>query len=389
MEQKNMTLAEKWEIDAQASRDGASAKTSSPQCKKCKYIIAGNAMNCEKYKNKNKPNYVLFCEKECDYFESNNKIEINITSKKDNALYGGILGFCIGDMLGVPVEFSGRAERSMDPVKELRAYGTYHQGFGVWSDDTSLMIALMATIIDGFSLERLSNYFVKYYKEGVFTPEGTMFDIGNSTRMAIDNIIKGISPNMCGGCTENDNGNGSLMRVLPIAFLNISNKEQKKMVEEVSSITHRHKRSLLAGIIYVNFVSNIYKGYSKEEAYDRTIEYVKEECKKEYMDEWPYFNRVFEKTIINEKVDAVKSTGYVVDTLEAIFWLVFNGDTYEQTVLKAVNLGGDTDTIAALAGGCAGAIYGLSAINDRWIQNVAKLDEIKQLIDDFRAAVEV
>ncbi len=73
MEQKTLTLAEKWEIDAQAFRDGASAKTSSPQCKKCKYIITGNAMNCEKYKNKSKTNYVLFCEKECDYFESDNK----------------------------------------------------------------------------------------------------------------------------------------------------------------------------------------------------------------------------------------------------------------------------------------------------------------------------
>ena len=95
-----------------------------------------------------------------------------------------------------------------------------------------------------------------------------------------------------------------------------------------------------------------------------------------------------QKTIINEKIDRVRSTGYVIDTLEAVFWLVFNGDTYEQTVLQAVNLGGDTDTIAALAGGCVGVIYGLSSINNRWIQNIAKLDEIKQLIDDFRATVE-
>ena len=74
-------------------------------------------------------------------------------------------------------------------------------------------------------------------------------------------------------------------------------------------------------------------------------------------------------------MDRVRTTGYVVDTLEAVFWLVFNENTYEKTVLKAVNLGGDTDTIAALAGGCAGVIYGFSSINDRWIQNVAKLAE--------------
>ena len=387
MEQKILTLAEKWKIDAQAYKDGASVTTASPQCEKCRYNIIGNVMKCKKYKIRHKPDYVLFCEKECKYFESKNRIEFDIYTDKDNSLYGGILGFCIGDMIGVPVEFTSRVERSIDPVKELRAYGTYHQGFGVWSDDTSLMIALIASLIDGFSLERLSNYFVKYYKEGMFTPEGVMFDIGNSTRIAIENIIKGVLPTMCGGSTENDNGNGSLMRILPIAFLNITNKDQKKMVESVSSVTHRHKRSLLAGIIYVNFVSNLYKGCSKEKAYDRTIDFVKEECKDEYMGEWQYFNRILEKTIINEKLDRVRTTGYVVDTLEAVFWLVFNENTYEQTILKAVNLGGDTDTIAALAGGCAGVIYGFSSINDRWIQNVAKLAEIKQLIDDFRATL--
>lgn len=164
MEQKILTLAEKWEIDAQAYRDGASVITASPQCEKCRHDIASNAMNCKKYRLKHKPDYVLFCEKECKYFESKNRIEFDINTDKDNSLYGGILGFCIGDMIGVPVEFSSRIERSMDPVKELRAYGTYHQGFGVWSDDTSLMIALIASLIDGFSLERLSNYFVKCYK---------------------------------------------------------------------------------------------------------------------------------------------------------------------------------------------------------------------------------
>ncbi len=386
-EQKTLSLAEKWEIDVQAYRAGASARTSSPQCQKCKYNIFGNAINCEKYKDKRKPNHIIFCEKECIYFESNQRIEFDTTIKEKDSLYGGILGFCIGDMLGVPVEFTSRAERNIDPVKELRAYGTYHQGFGVWSDDSSLMIALIAVLIKGYSLDLLSEYFVKYYKEGLFTPNGVMFDIGNSTRLAIENIVKGVSPMMCGGATERDNGNGSLMRILPIAFLNISDKDQKKMVEEVSSITHRHKRSLLAGIIYVNFVSNLFKGYEKDGAYERTIEFVNKECKNEYLTEWSYFRRVLEKTIINEKVDRINSTGYVIDTLEAVFWLIFNGHSYEEIVLNAVNLGDDTDTIAALAGGCAGVIYGLSSINDRWIQNVAKLNEIKQLIDEFRSVI--
>ena len=101
MEQKILTLAEKWEIDAQAYREGASARTLSPQCEKCRYNIIGDAMNCEKYKKKYKPEHILFCEKECKYFESKNRIEFDIYTDKDNSLYGGILGFCIGDMIEI------------------------------------------------------------------------------------------------------------------------------------------------------------------------------------------------------------------------------------------------------------------------------------------------
>ena len=379
----SLSLEEKWKADAEAYKNGAVNKTLLPQCNKCRFYLKDNVMNCEKYVEENKPSYILFCEKECNYFENNQDICFNVSSKYKESLYGGILGFCIGDMLGVPVEFSSRIERKKDPVKELRAYGTYHQGFGVWSDDSSLMIALLVNLAEGYSLDKLAQYFVKYYQEGLFTPEGKMFDIGNSTRFAIENIMNGVPPVECGGNTECDNGNGSLMRILPIAYLEIEDYERRKIVEEVSSITHRHKRSILAGIIYINFLANILKGMSKDEAYDKTIDYVMKECKEDYQTEFNHFNRILNKSIIHEKEENIKSSGYVVDTLEAVFWLMFNGNSHAEIVLNAVNLGGDTDTIAAIAGGLAGAYYGYSKLNKRWVQNIARLDDIKCYIDEF------
>ena len=144
---------------------------------------------------------------------------MGILDELEKRLYGGIFGFCIGDMLGVPVEFSSRKERDEDEVKELRAYGTYHQPFGAWSDDTSLMLCFIDAFNKGFSMNGLAENFASYFSEGKFTPYGEMFDIGIATQNAIINIIQGVEPVNCGGKTEKDNGNGSLMRILPLAYL--------------------------------------------------------------------------------------------------------------------------------------------------------------------------
>ena len=106
-------------------------------------------------------------------------------------LYQGLFGFCVGDALGVPVEFSDRCKRKADPVREMRAYGTYHQPAGTWSDDTSLMLCLIDAVNQGYSIQKAADNFVDFYKNGAFTPYGEVFDIGISTREAIEK--------MCGG----------------------------------------------------------------------------------------------------------------------------------------------------------------------------------------------
>lgn len=382
---KQLTLIEKWELDIESYKQGGKVKVSIPQCEKCNYYIKGNALHCEIYNSERMPKYVMFPEKECPSFVSIEVLHIDILNEMENRLYGGIFGFCIGDMLGVPVEFSSRKERDEDEVKELRAYGTYHQPFGAWSDDTSLMLCFIDAFNKGFSMNRLAENFASYFSEGKFTPYGEMFDIGIATQNAIVNIIQGVEPVNCGGITEKDNGNGSLMRILPLAYLckNSNTEQMLKLIEDVSSITHAHSRSKLACIIYVIFASKLIQGKEKMDAYEETIEFVRNNCYKNYANEFKNFELIMNKNIINCSREEIKSTGYVIDTLEAVFWLFFTKNSYEEMVLGAVNLGGDTDTIAAIVGGLSGIYYGFNELPDRWVQNVERKKDIKEMISCF------
>ncbi len=323
--------------------------------------------------------------KECPFYTNNDPIDIKVKNDRENKIFGGLFGFCVGDAVGVPVEFSTREERKRDPVREMRAYGTYHQPFGTWSDDTSLTLCLIDAMNKGYSIERVAKNFIKFYEKGEFTPYGEMFDIGNATREAIIKMGTGKDPIACGGKTESDNGNGALMRILPVAFWGIDLNDQRliKLIEEISSLTHGHGRSKLACIFYVKFVIQIISGFNKEDALDRTIAFINKYCKETYLDEFQNFNKILSRKIVNITEDKVRSTGYVVDTLEAVLWTFFHADGYRDAILKAINLGGDTDTIAAIVGGIAGIYYGLSEIPQEWLQGIAKKKELYQIFEQF------
>ena len=327
-------------------------------------------------------------------------------------LYQGLFGFCVGDALGVPVEFSDRCKRKADPVREMRAYGTYHQPAGTWSDDTSLMLCLIDAVNQGYSIQKAADNFVDFYKNGAFTPYGEVFDIGISTREAIEKMCGGESPVRCGGDSDLENGNGSLMRVLPLAFygLRMEGPQLISLVEEVSSLTHRHRRSIFACIFYVKFAIRLAKGDSKEEALEVTIGFMKKYCSETCAAEREHFDRILSKRILGLTENEIRSTGYVVDTLEAALWAFFSGESYREIALKAVNLGGDTDTIAAIAGGLAGIYYwaageraakgGTAEIGERtweedspvereagipreWLQCIAKKEELYRMFRQF------
>ena len=310
-----------------------------------------------------------------------------MNNKIMDAIKGGIWGLIVGDALGVPVEFQDREELEENPLVDMIGYGTHNQPKGTWSDDTSMTLCLVDNLIKGYNLNEIANNFVKWYRQGFMTPYGVAFDIGNTTRKAIYNIEAGVNVIEAGGAAQYDNGNGSLMRILPLAFYlrNEDNLDKKfKIIHDVSAITHRHNISKIACSIYVEFAINLINGSSKEEAYEKMkdviLNYYKDD---EYLDDLKSFKRVLQGDIWNEKLNDIKSSGYVVHTLEASLWCFFNNDNYKDTVLQAVNLGDDTDTTAAVVGGLAGIYYGYKGIYNPWLNEMASFEIINELIDRF------
>ena len=381
MSKDYLTLHEKWAADVEACRRGGKVPTSYPQCESCIHMIKGNASHCHKFMQERKPKYVMFSMRECREFTPVKPLVLEDLSEQEKRVLGGIFGFCIGDMLGVPVEFCDRQERDMDPVKELRAYGTYHQPFGTWSDDTSLMLCLIDAINSDNLMQTLRKNMVDFYRSGLFTPGGSVFDIGNSTAQAIARIEAGLPSERCGGRSDSDNGNGSLMRILPLAFFadRIQPQELCRLVDQVSGLTHAHPRSRLACIFYTVMAQKLYGGMSRWDAYDEAVRFVKNHCREGYGQEFGHFKLILSGDIAARGRHTIRSTGYVVDSLEAALWAFLRTDSYEAAVMEAVNLGGDTDTIAAIAGGLGGIYYGFAALPDRLVQNVRKKEMISDL----------
>ena len=267
-----------------------------------------------------------------------------------NKIKSGILGLIVGDALGVPVEMKKRVELDANPVTEMTGYGTWNQPPGTWSDDSSLTLCLIASLTNGYKLENIGEMFVKWYRSGLFTPHGKNFGTGKATTDAIEKLIQGADPYYLGSSDERSNGNGSLMRILPLAYFLKTRefKERAKIIAEVSAITHSHRRSILACEIYIDLAINLLNGIDKNTAYTLTKNTIKK-CYSED-NELKTFCRILDDNIYEYKRDEISASPYVVHTLEAALWCFLKFDSYKEVVLNAVNLWQDADTTAAVAG---------------------------------------
>ncbi|CAI2765791.1 O-acetyl-ADP-ribose deacetylase [Flavobacterium collinsii] len=343
--------------------------------------IAINAVNNFELKNQFEK-IVFVCFDEENFKIYNDIIENDFNYK----IKSGLFGVAVGDALGVPVEFYSRSDLKENPVSEMIGFGTHHQPAGTWSDDSSLAFCLAESLCNDYDLSDIGRNFVKWYNTELWTPHGKVFDIGIATRNAIHNIGKGHEPELCGGFEEKDNGNGSLMRILPLAFYLKSEKDIEviyKKVKEVSSITHAHFRSGFACFIYVVYCLELLKANDKREAYRRMQDVVADFLREKKFNplELQLFDRILKNNIAEYPENEIHSSGYVLHSLEASLWCFLNWSSYEKTVLKAVNLGGDTDTTAAVTGGLAGIYYGIDNIPQKWILGVARKNDIDDLCE--------
>lgn len=309
-----------------------------------------------------------------------------------DAVKSALLGHAVGDALGVPVEFRSRQSLENDRVTGMRAYGTHGQPAGSWSDDAALSLCLAETLCDGLDLKALAGRFVSWKAFGYWSPHGEVFDIGIATAAAIDRLQRGVEPVRAGGDDEGSNGNGSLMRILPLAFPLQGQPIERRFeaVRDVSSLTHRHPRSVIACFLCIEYALALLAGHDPHAAFAALREtaapflQAHPECPTA---ELARFGRILgdparpdaAPLLPQLAADRISSSGYVLSTLEASLWCLLNTRTYRDAVLLAVNLGEDTDTTGAVTGGLAGLWYGWNAIPGDWLAVLARRDDLDAL----------
>lgn len=352
----------------------------------------------------------------------------------------GIMGVVLGDALGLPVQFLSREELDASPVTDMREYGVFNLPKGSWSDDSSLTLATLESLCrNNFaSCEDIMENFADWLLEGQFTPYGTAFDQGNTCVTAIVNYIKNNDVDKCGVTGEYANGNGALMRIMPMCIYGYLHEKWNsktkdtvlEMIHTVSGLTHNHLRSKIAcGIYYFMVKAILDERIGDTDLVGKDVEIdcvdvredVREDARKDAgedarecraenrrenrdlisllqagMDEarsfymkdasnltqLAYYGRMADleefKAVPREEI---RSTGYVVDSLEAAVWSLITTDNLEEALLKAVNLGKDTDTVAAIAGGLGALYYGYESVRADWIDSIVKKEAIIELCE--------
>ncbi len=305
-----------------------------------------------------------------------------MTSKSH--ILGGLYGSLVGDALGVPVEFKSRADRVLDPVIDMRDYGTHGQPKGTWSDDGALLLCSAESLaLKGFDLQDMGERFVRWYGLGHWAARGLVFDIGNATRGALRLIEHGCPAELAGGAEDYSNGNGSLMRILPVALASLSEADGvfADRISRASAITHQHSRSKLACVMHGLVVRGLMRGLDA----DTAIGQARESFRSLYQshDQFFHFAAVMDPTLHQSAESTIRSDGYVIHTLTASLWCLLTTSSYAECVLKAVNLGDDTDTTGCVAGGLAGLLYGVDAIPAEWKATLPRQQDLRELSEGF------
>ena len=307
-----------------------------------------------------------------------------IQEKNKQILSDAVWGFVMGDALGVPVEFESREFLQKKPVQELTGWGSHHQPPGTWSDDTSMMLCTLECLKKGGSMTDLANLFLSWYKDGYLAAHDELFDIGITTRLAMERLQEGDPWFQSGNSEERSAcGNGSLMRILPYAFfdsyIQADTPIRFSQISKAGSITHAHAIPHFCSFLYVEWIKELIIGRSLLEALtaarEHTVTAMDQDPNKELVTN--KMQQLLEADFSSIPVTKIKSGGYVVHTLEAVIWSALLGTDFRSTVLNAINLGEDTDTVGALTGAVAAILYGPDL---EWKQGLIATEKIERIL---------
>lgn len=296
---------------------------------------------------------------------------------------GGLYGLLIGDALGVPYEF--KAPQNLPPLDEIEfeppaGFARTYEGLpiGTWSDDGAQALCLLASLLECGELDAEDFGFrlVRWAQEGYLAVDNNVFDIGITTSAAVRNLRRGTFAEAAGLTDENSNGNGSLMRALPLALWHKGSDED--LMDDAmtqSRVTHGHLRSQLCCALYCVWARRILQDHAAP--WENAVATLRA-----YLGEFAPGRGELETKILSETQHS--GSGYVVDCLHSARWAVEQG-SYEIVVKKAVALGHDTDTTACVAGGIAGLRDGIEAIPERWRAALRGQETMQPLLEGLLA----
>jgi ADP-ribosyl-[dinitrogen reductase] hydrolase len=299
--------------------------------------------------------------------------QLDPVASQDRAI-GCLLGLAVGDAVGVTVEFQPRG--SFPPVTDLTGGGQFNLVPGEWTDDTTMALCLGQSLLGNGTLDQY-DFMVRlkdWLEDGENTVRGKCFDIGLTTKAAIERFI--LDDNPAAGISDAASaGNGSLVRTAPLALFYAGNIDAARfLANKQSRATHAAIECLDACELFTAQLIDALNGADKDQATRPRI-----------MALCPDVLFINGRDWRDKPREAIKSSGYVVDTLEAALWSVWHTDNFRDAVLMATNLGGDADSVAAVAGQLAGALYGASSIPPEWLAKLAWREEIEELASDLFA----
>ncbi|MFG5121723.1 ADP-ribosylglycohydrolase family protein [Methylorubrum sp. POS3] len=281
--------------------------------------------------------------------------------------HGTLLGLAIGDALGATLEFEERDE--LPHHSEMLGGGPFDLKPGQWTDDTSMALALAESLIAHPELDAadLMRRFVAWAEDGAYSCTGTCFDIGITTRMALRHFERTGDP-FAGSEDKDSAGNGSLMRIAPVALWALDDAAlAAHIAREQSRTTHGAAEAIESCELFVQILREAIQGAGKEALRPRA---------------WagtPKVQAIAAGAWRGKPRSKIRSTGYVIDTLEAALWCTEQAGNFEDALVLAVNLAGDADTVGAVTGQIAGAVFGASEIPERWLAPLAWRDKLVAL----------